>query len=74
MGPATQQDIDAAVRRIVMDAFDQTTALLSQHRDTLEACARELLSRETLDETALTALTAGLQKASDPTAPAAQPG
>ena len=74
VGPATQQDIDTAVRRIVMDAFHQTTALLSQHRDTLEACARELLSRETLDETALSALSAGVQKTSDPAAPAAQPG
>jgi cell division protease FtsH len=48
--------------------------LLSQHRITLETCARELLARETLDEAALAALTAGLRQASAPAAPAAQPG
>jgi cell division protease FtsH len=62
------------VRGIVMDAFGRATALLSQHRITLETCARELLARETLDEAALAALTAGLQPASDPAAPATPPG
>ena len=74
VGPETQQGIDTAVRGIVMDAFGRATALLSQHRITLETCARELLARETLDEAALAALTAGLQPASDPAAPATPPG
>ncbi|MFN3828989.1 MAG: ATP-dependent zinc metalloprotease FtsH [Tepidimonas ignava] len=56
--PETQARIDEAVRRIVMDAFEQATALLQRHRDVLERGARELLARETLDEAALAELTA----------------
>ncbi|MCW5611517.1 MAG: ATP-dependent zinc metalloprotease FtsH [Rubrivivax sp.] len=66
-GPQTQQRIDEAVRRLVGEAFDGAFALLQQHRELLERCARELLARETLDETALARLTAGLRA----TAPAA---
>jgi cell division protease FtsH len=60
--PDTQQLIDEAVRRIVMDAFARTTALLQQQREALERGARELLARETLDEAALKSL-AGLNTA-----------
>ena len=56
IGPETQQHIDDAVRRIVMDAFDRATTLLRERRDTLERAARELLQRETLDEQDLRAL------------------
>jgi cell division protease FtsH len=66
VSPDTQQRIDEAVRGIVMGAFERTTAILSEHRDLLERCARELLARETLDEHALAALTAGLR--TDPAA------
>ena len=61
VGPQTQQRIDDAVRGIVMDAFGRATALLQQHRDLLERCARELLAHETLDEAALARLTAPLR-------------
>ncbi|MBD3893595.1 MAG: ATP-dependent zinc metalloprotease FtsH [Hydrogenophaga sp.] len=54
--PDTQQQIDAAVKTIVMDAFDRATALLMGRRELLERCARELLKYETLDEAALRAL------------------
>lgn len=56
--PDTQQQIDAAVRGIVMDAFEHTTILLEGKRELLERGARELLEKETLDETALKALVA----------------
>ncbi len=56
--PETQQRIDEAVRKIVMDAFARTMTLLGQQRDALERCARELLAKETLDEAALKALVA----------------
>jgi cell division protease FtsH len=59
--PQTQAHIDATVRGIVMDCFERTTALLQRHRAVLERSARELLARETLDETALRELTSGLQ-------------
>ena len=55
--PETQERIDAAVRKIVMDAFGRTIEILERHRDTLEHCARELLAKETLDEAQLLALT-----------------
>ena len=63
LGPETQQRIDEAVRKIVMDAFAQATALLERHRDTLERCARELLVKETLDEAALIELAAPVRQA-----------
>ena len=50
VSPATQQRIDEAVRGIVMEAFERTTAVLERNRDVLDRCARELLARETLDE------------------------
>jgi cell division protease FtsH len=61
--PDTQQRIDDAVRGIVMKCFERATALLQQHRELLERCARELLARETLDEAALRALTGELRSA-----------
>lgn len=48
--PATQQRIDEAVRQIVMGAFERTMALLTSRREALERSARELLTKETLDE------------------------
>jgi cell division protease FtsH len=59
VGPETQQQIDEAVRTIVMQAFDRATAILAGNRAVLERCARELLARETLDEPALRELTGG---------------
>ncbi len=64
--PQTQQHIDNTVRGIVMDCFERTTALLARNRAVLDRTARELLARETLDETALRTLTAGLRKERDP--------
>jgi cell division protease FtsH len=46
----TQQLIDEEVRRIVEDAERDTVALLDRERDRLEALARALLERETLDQ------------------------
>ena len=63
IGPETQQRIDSAVRGIVMDAFGRALGILEQHREVLERSARELLVKETLDETALAALTRGVRPA-----------
>jgi cell division protease FtsH len=46
----TQQLIDEEVRRIVEDAERETVALLAGERTRLEALARALLERETLDQ------------------------
>jgi len=56
------QQIDEAIRAIVMQAFDTATAILTRNRPVLERCAQELLKRETLDEAALRELTADLQR------------
>jgi cell division protease FtsH len=47
---ATQELVDAEVRRIVDEELDNTRALLAEHRDKLDALAEALLERETLDE------------------------
>jgi cell division protease FtsH len=47
---ATQELIDAEVRRIVDSAHHDVSLLLSEHRDQLEALTRALLAEETLDQ------------------------
>ncbi len=62
----TAREIDLAVRRIIDEQFDRTTAILARNRDVLERCARELLQGETLDEAALRRLTVDLSRAEEP--------
>jgi cell division protease FtsH len=57
---ATQQKIDEAIHRIVMDNFDRAYTLLQTNREVLERGARTLLARETLDEAAIRELAGGL--------------
>jgi cell division protease FtsH len=59
---STQNRIDEAIRAIVMGTFDRTLRILSDNRALLERCARELLARETLDETAVRELTRELRR------------
>jgi len=47
---ATQEMVDAEVRRIVDEEKEATRALLSEHRDKLDSLAQALLESETLDE------------------------
>jgi cell division protease FtsH len=47
---ATQQLIDAEVRRIVDEAHDAVTALLTTHRAKLDSLTERLLNRETVDQ------------------------
>jgi cell division protease FtsH len=47
---ATQELIDAEVRRIVDEEHETTTTLVSANRDKLDNLAEALLERETLDE------------------------
>jgi cell division protease FtsH len=46
----TKELVDAEVRRIVDECYDEAIGQLRRHRDKLEALARTLLERETLDE------------------------
>jgi cell division protease FtsH len=47
---ATQQLIDAEVRRIIEEAHDEVRNLLERERDKLDSLAEALLTEETLDE------------------------
>jgi cell division protease FtsH len=47
---ATQRIVDEEVRRIVEEAEQNTIALLERERSRLEALAKALLTRETLDQ------------------------
>lgn len=62
MSEATQRRIDEAIRTIVMTCFERATSILETNRSVLEATTRELLVKETLDETAIAALTRGLTR------------
>jgi cell division protease FtsH len=59
----TQARIDQAIREIVMGVFARALRILEINRDVLERCARELLTRETLDEQDIRRLTADLKPA-----------
>jgi cell division protease FtsH len=52
----TAREIDCAVRAIVAQAFERSSAILTQRRNILEETARDLLLRETLDESDLRAI------------------
>ena len=45
----TARKIDEEIRKLVMNAYDNTKELLETHLDCLHAIAQELLDRETLD-------------------------
>ncbi|MBB5015435.1 ATP-dependent zinc metalloprotease FtsH [Rehaibacterium terrae] len=58
---STQTRIDAAIRAIVMGAFERAMAILEHNRDILERSAQALLERETLEEDEIRALTQGMR-------------
>ena len=61
MAESTQARIDQAIRDIVMGVFERAYRILDiNNRAVLERCARELLARETLDESDIRQLTQGL--------------
>ncbi len=49
----TAQVIDEEVSRILRDASDRATEMLTQHRDKLECLAKALEAEETLDDVAI---------------------
>jgi cell division protease FtsH len=58
----TAREIDCAVREIVGGQFRRAVAVLEANRDVLEASARALLEKETLDERELAAVTGNLRR------------
>jgi cell division protease FtsH len=55
----TAQEIDAEVRRIVVEQYKRGKALLEENRDKLDALAEALLDRETLDRDEIEAIMEG---------------
>jgi cell division protease FtsH len=67
VAPATRELVDREVRKIVDDCYVEALATLRAHRDRLEALARRLIERETLDEADAYAA-AGIEPAAAPAA------
>jgi len=58
----TAERIDGAVKAIIGKSFERASSILRENRAILDACAEELLGKETLDEAALRKLAAGLKR------------
>jgi len=56
---AVAQEIDAEVRRLVMEAYERAKRILTEHRDKLEAVAQKLIELETLDAETFRAIMEG---------------
>lgn len=69
---STAAQVDAEVKRILADAWDQAVSLLKEHRDKLETVTAELLKRETLDGREFYRLI-GREEAGTPVAQAEEP-
>ncbi|HSC16049.1 MAG TPA: cell division protein FtsH, partial [Gammaproteobacteria bacterium] len=54
---ATAQTIDAEVRRLIGESYDEALKLLRTHRKALDALVAALLEKETLNETEILAVT-----------------
>jgi cell division protease FtsH len=55
---AVAQEIDAEVKRIVTRAYARAKQIIAEHRDKLEAVAKRLLEKETIDRTEFEAIMA----------------
>ena len=55
----TAADIDKEIRRLVSDAYETTTNILSAHMAQLDVVAKELIEKEKLDGDAFRALMTG---------------
>jgi cell division protease FtsH len=65
---ATAERIDAGIKAILDAAFARALGILETNRGLLDACARELLERETLEAAELRRLTEGLKREAAPKA------
>jgi cell division protease FtsH len=62
-GDDTAREIDCAVRKNVLTAFERASGILRENRDVLETSARLLLEKETLDAADLERLFASVKRA-----------
>ncbi|MBK8014405.1 MAG: ATP-dependent zinc metalloprotease FtsH [Deltaproteobacteria bacterium] len=72
-GDDTAREIDCAVRKNVLTAFDRAAHILEENRAVLELGARRLLEQETLDEGDLATLFAEVKPAAEPMKQASMP-
>jgi cell division protease FtsH len=72
-GDDTAREIDCAVRKNVLTAFQRATTVLTENRSVLNASAQLLLEKETLDAPELERLFASLKPAPESFTPAAAP-
>jgi cell division protease FtsH len=61
MSEQTAREIDLAVREIIHQSFELARRILTENREILDRCARELLKDETLNESRLAELTVDLE-------------
>jgi cell division protease FtsH len=64
-GDDTAREIDCAVRKNVLTAFERAVQILRDNRELLERSSRMLLERETLDDANLTQLFADVKPAAE---------
>ena len=62
MSNRTSEQIDEAIKSIVDSVFMKTMDILSKNKELIEKCARQLLTKETLDEKELLELTKDMYK------------
>ena len=72
-GDDTAREIDCAVRKNVLTAFERATSVLTDNRDVLEESARLLLEKETLDTPDLERLFKSVKPAAATFTPAVAP-
>ena len=72
-GEDTAREIDCAVRTLVLTSFQRAKAVLEENRAILEASAKRLLEKETLDTTDLEQLFKPIKAAPTTFAPADPP-
>jgi len=73
LSEATQQLIDAEVRRYVQEAYDTATRILTEKREQLDAIANALLEFETLSGEELVGLLSGKRPVREDTSSTTQP-
>jgi cell division protease FtsH len=73
LSEATQQLIDAEVRRYVQEAHDTAKRILTEKREQLDAIANALLEFETLSGEELVGLLSGKRPVREDTSSSAQP-
>jgi cell division protease FtsH len=61
MSEQTAREIDLAVREIIHQSFELARRILTENREILDRCAKELLKDETLNESRLAELTVDLE-------------